>query len=253
MFEREQPFSLDGEPVFSMARVSSFSTQIVVNAFQALPVNLSPEAACLIGCAGSTGFGNVRNVARVKPGEKVLVLGLGGIGVVSLQTAQLVGGVRVFAADSNAAKAAVADEFGADGFIALPGEADVDEIASLLLNGTGGPVDAVIDFTGAATAITAAIRVLARRGRLALCGLSPRPTLASFDANTMSLMGIAVRGALNGACDPYQDMPEIVRLAESGDLHLEKVVSHRYPLDRIADAMSALRKGEVLRVVVDMV
>ena len=78
---------------------------------------LDARAAALIGCAVSTGYGVVRNVARVGPGDAVVVFGVGGIGVNALQSARLAGADRIVAVDVNPAKADVARHFGADTFV----------------------------------------------------------------------------------------------------------------------------------------
>ena len=252
MFQRSQPFQLNGTPVSSMARVSSFASHIVVDACQAVPTTLGSAAACLVGCAGSTGYGSAANVAQVRPGQRVLILGLGGIGAVSLRACQILEAEAVFAADINSIKQVAAEKFGATDFILLQRGASVGDMADQLLEKMDGPVDAVIDFTGSGPAVSAAVKVLHRRGRLALVGQNPAPQLSEFDLNLMTMKGLTIVGALNGACDPFIDLPKLVRLAESGALRLEKVVSHTFPLDRIEDAIAALIGGEALRIVLDM-
>ena len=101
--------------------MSSFAGLITVQSSQLVATHgLDPRAAALVGCAVSTGYGVIRNVARVGPGDVVVVFGVGGIGVNALQTARLSGAGRIVAVDINPAKAGTAGHFGADTFVCPP-------------------------------------------------------------------------------------------------------------------------------------
>lgn len=253
MSDPSDPFSWRGESVRSVARSSSLASEIVVDQLQAHRIdNVSPGAAALVGCAVSTGFGMVQNVARLQAGESVVVIGVGGIGINSIQTARLLGARRVVAVDVNESKADLARQFGADSFVAAkPGEAPA-EMSERLLAEIGGPVDAVIEGTGRAEVIEGALGLLARGGRLALVGIPTEVVPGHFDVMDLMARHITISGALNGACDPFVDMPNIVQLVEQGRLDLESQVSHRFPLERFEDAIAALQTGDTLRVVVDV-
>jgi S-(hydroxymethyl)glutathione dehydrogenase / alcohol dehydrogenase len=238
--------------VRSTAGVSSLASQITVDALQVHPVKcLEPAAAALIGCAVSTGSGNVRNVAQVVTGESVAVIGVGGIGINALQTARLLGAKRIIAIDVNPNKAKVAREFGADLFVTTAGNLSATELASQLAADMGGPVDAVIECTGASSVITAALSVLKHGGRLALVGLPHQSLNAEFSIMDMMRRHLTIAGAWNGACNPYVDISDIVQLAEQGRLNLSGQVSHRWPLAQAEEALRALQQGDVIRVVVD--
>lgn len=249
----EAPFTWRGQPVRSTARVSSLATEITVDALQVHPVTgLEPAAAALIGCAVSTGYGTVRNVARLATGESAAVIGVGGIGLNSIQTARLIGASRIVAVDVNPGKAAIARRFGADRFVRVQPGASAQQLASQLREEAGGPVDAVIECTGSTAVIAAAPSLLSPGGRLALVGIPSGAAGVEFDVTAMMLSHITVAGALNGACDPFVDIPAIVQLAGQGRLDLAGQVSHRWPLHQAADAIGALQAGDVLRVVVEM-
>lgn len=249
----DTPFSWRGQPTRAMARVGSFASLITVHKDQVLPtVNLPAEEAALIGCAVSTGYGNVRNVAEVVDGDTVVVIGVGGIGVNAIQTARLQGAARVIAVDVNPLKEPVAQEYGAHEFVLAAPGADVAGLAGLMRMRAGAPIDAVIECSGAVAAVEAGIQALGPGGRLALVGIPPEGTLASFDVTEMMMRQTSIRGALNGACDPFVDMPEIVRLAEAGQLALTSQVSRIWPLGELEDAIRALEQGEVVRAVLDL-
>ncbi len=244
------PFTWRGTPVRAYANVSSFAGRITVQASQLVPSGgLAPTAAALIGCAVSTGFGVVRNVARVRAGDTVVVFGVGGIGVNALQTARLAGCSRIVAVDVNPDKAAIARRFGADEFVVAPtGAANGAALAELVRAAAGAPVDVAIDCSGAVAAIEAAIEVTGPGGTTALVGIPRSGTRVAFDVGTL-LRGRRIVGSLNGAIDPARDLAEIVRLAEAGDLDLDSQVSRVWPLAEIDDAIAAVRAGEVVRAV----
>jgi S-(hydroxymethyl)glutathione dehydrogenase/alcohol dehydrogenase len=236
-----------------MARVSSLATNITVHELQVHPVtSLEPAAAALIGCAVSTGYGNVRHVARLAVGESVAVIGVGGIGINAIQTARLVGAKRIIAVDVNPNKAKVAREFGADVFVATAPNLSVAELATVMSEEMGARVDAVIECTGQSNVISAALTVLERGGRLALVGLPHGPSSAEFNIMDTMSKQLTITGAWNGACNPFIDIPDIVQLAEQGRLNLSAQVSHRWPLAAAGEALKALQNGDVLRVVVDV-
>lgn len=246
------PFSRGAQPVKSFARSSSLAAEIVVDELQAHRITKSePHAAALIGCAVSTGYGMVRNVAELQTGQSLAVIGVGGIGINSIQTARLQGASQIVAVDIDADKAAIARQFGADVFVHVDPRSSAEEVARQIVAAAGSAVDAVVEATGQPSAIHAAVSALAPGGRLALVGI-PSPPLVEFDVAELMLRHITISAALNGACDPFADMASIVALAEAGRLDLSSQVSHRFPLSQIHDAVAALESGRALRVVVDV-
>jgi S-(hydroxymethyl)glutathione dehydrogenase/alcohol dehydrogenase len=247
------PFTLRGEPVLSLARVSSLAELITVDASQIHPVeNLDASAASLIGCAVSTGYGMTKNVVKLQKGESVLVIGVGGIGINSTQTAKLLGASRVVAADINPDKESTALQFGADTFVLLEQGQSWQAIVSAVKQAVGEMFDAVIDCSGQPSSIEAAQYLLKPGGRVGLVGIPHGGATAALNITGAMYNHITVSGALNGACNPFEDLPEIVRLAESGSLNLADQVSHRWPLEKFEEAFEALRSGRVLRAVIDV-
>jgi S-(hydroxymethyl)glutathione dehydrogenase/alcohol dehydrogenase len=249
------PFRWHDAPVRAYANVSSFASMVTVQASQLVRTDeLQPTSAALIGCAVSTGFGVVRNVARVAAGDTVVVFGVGGIGVNALQTARLAGCARAVAVDVNPAKEAIARRFGATDFVVADRDAPGAELAETVRAAIGTDVapavDATIECSGAVAAIEAAIELTAPGGTAALVGIPRAGTRVAFDVSAL-LRGRRIVGSLNGAIDPRRDLPEIVRLARSGALDLDAQVSHVWPLAEIDAAVAAVRAGEVVRAVLD--
>ena len=241
------PFTWQGQPVRNYANCSSFAGVITVQARQLVPApGLDPKVAALIGCAVSTGYGVVRNVAQVREGDTVVVFGVGGIGVNALQTCRLQGAAQIVAVDVNADREEVAKRFGATAFVNV---SSGDPVA-LIREQVAAPIDAAIECSGAPPAIDAAIRVVDAGGVTALVGIPPAGARAQFDVYDL-LRGRRIVGSLNGATDPQRDLPEIVRLATNGTLDVASQVTAVWPLDQVDDAVAALRRGEVVRAVLD--
>jgi S-(hydroxymethyl)glutathione dehydrogenase/alcohol dehydrogenase len=245
------PFAWRGVAARAYANVASFAGHTVVRAEQVVPAaGLPPTEAALVGCAVSTGYGVVANVAPVRPGDTVVVFGVGGIGVNVLQTARLLGASKLVAVDVNPHKADVARHFGADEVVTAPGHATADELIELVRAVAGAPVDVAVECSGAAPAIAAAVAVTGPGGTTALVGIPPAGREASFDVNRL-LRNRRIVGSLNGTVDVPRDFPVIVEHARRGELDLAAQVSQVWPLAAIDDAVAAVRAGSVVRAVLD--
>jgi len=245
------PFEWNGRAVAQYANISSFSSRITVRAAQVVPAaGLAPAQAALIGCAVSTGYGVVRNVAKVRAGDRVAVFGIGGIGVNVLQTCRLQHASRVVALDTDPRREDLAYHFGATDFVAVPRGADRAATTALVHAIEPRGVDAAIECSGAPSAIEAAIESLDHGGVAALVGMPPQGMRLSFDVGAL-FRGRRIVGSLNGAQDPDRDLADIVTLAREGALDLAAQVTQVWPLDKIDDAIAAVRRGDVVRAVLD--
>ena len=245
------PFEWNGRAVGQYANISSFASRITVRATQVVPAaGLVATQAALIGCAVSTGYGVVRNVARVRAGDRVAVFGIGGIGVNVLQTCRLQRASRIIALDADARREGIAFRFGATDFVAVPRGADRARVAGLVHAIEPHGVDAAFECSGAPSAIEAAIQVLDHGGVAALVGMPPLGARSSFDVGAL-FRGRRIVGSLNGAQNPDRDLADIVALARAGALDLAAQVTHVWRLDEIDDAIAAVRRGDVVRAVLD--
>jgi len=244
-----QPFTWRGQRVWHWANCSSFAGLITVRAQQLFNTDgLDPVHACLLGCAVTTGHGSVNHLAEVVPGDVVAVLGMGGIGVNAVQAARLAGAARIVAVDVNADKEASARRFGADAFVVPDGgsEAAIARIRAA----AGAPIDAVIECSGAASAIDVAGQLAKPGGTCVLIGL-PRPgTTLNLDVNRFAWGGRIV-SMFNGGNDPARDLPRLIGLARTGRIDLPAQVTQVWPLGEVEAAIAALRAGQVTRAVLD--
>jgi S-(hydroxymethyl)glutathione dehydrogenase/alcohol dehydrogenase len=244
----EQPFSYGGVATGRYANSSTWAEHVVVRAEQLHGIgDLSPLAASLLGCAVSTGYGNVVNVAQVQTGDTVAVLGIGGIGANVLQTARLAGAARIIAIDIHESRRATAERFGATDVVIAGAD---DDLVAAVRDLTGGGVDHAFECAGVLPTVEAAIAMTAPGGATLLIGMPPRGTRVSVELDPL-FRGRRILGSLNGACDPARDFPAMIGLAQRGELDLDALVTEVHPLDAYRDAIAATRSGRVIRSVLD--
>jgi S-(hydroxymethyl)glutathione dehydrogenase/alcohol dehydrogenase len=243
-FTAEPPFRWRGQPVFSFANVSSFAEEIIVRADQVFPTfDLPHGEAALIGCAVATGFGAVRRLAQVAPGDRVAILGVGGIGVNAIQAARLGGAAHVVAVDVNPDKAATAARFGAHAFV----PADAQAAAALARE---GPIDTVVECSGAASARDLAFAAVKRGGRVVLVGMTDPGARLDLDLSRV-MHGCSIVSMLQGGAEP-EDFPGLIDQVRRREIEVAGQITRVWPLSEINGALEALRAGAVTRAVLDL-
>lgn len=237
----ERRLSRDGELVHHHLGVSGFATHAVVDRRSVVPVpaDVPPDVASLLGCAVLTGGGAVINAGRPAPGQTVVVVGLGGVGMAAVLTALAHDDVRVIGVDQLPDKLDRARATGVH-------EAFTPDEAREA--GVKGAV--VIEAVGHPSAVETAVDLTAPGGRTVCVGL-PRPdariTLAplGFVAEGRSLIGSYLGSAL-----PSRDIPHFVELWRAGKLPVESLVSSSIPLDDINAGMDELADGRAVRQII---
>ena len=244
------PFNWNGQPTYSFANVSSFAEEIVVRASQLYPIgDLPPEQAALIGCAVSTGYAAARVLGEAGPEDRVVVIGVGGIGVNAIAGARL-GGAEVFAVDLNPGKEAAAREAGASGFLVADRGMDADAMAEAM-RAAFAPIDTVIECSGAPVAAEAAVAAAKRGGRAVLIGQTKPGARVDLSLDTLTF-GRGIVGQLNGGARPEVHYPELVEHARCGRIDLAAQVTRVWPMAEFAEAIAALEAGQVTRAVLDL-
>lgn len=220
--------------------VSAFATQAVVDRRSLVKIDkdIPAETAALFGCAVLTGVGAVMNTAAVRPGESVLVYGLGGVGLAALLGALAAGAQPVTAVDPSPEKRALALELGAAAAVA-PGEE----------NSLFG-ADVVIETVGKAAVLSRAYSAARRGGRIITVGL-PNPS-ENLEINALSLVaeGKTLVGSYMGSSIPSRDIPRYIALWRAGRLPVEKLLTSVSPLEEINELMDKLAQGKAIRQVV---
>lgn len=237
------PFRIDDRELPGFIGIGSFAEHVVVGASMLVPVPAEDyeDALALLACAVVTGVGAVWNVARVRPGETVLVVGCGGVGLNVVQGAVLAGAGRVIAADTNPGKLDLALRLGATDVL-VPDGALADQVGAI----EPGGVDHAFDVTGVAGVAAAAMTATRPGGTTVLVGSPPADT--TVHVSPQLLFGDRrLRGCVGGNAVPARDLPVLLRLVRSGKLAVEPLISERVTLDEINDAIARQRAGEVAR------
>ncbi|MFE5410964.1 alcohol dehydrogenase catalytic domain-containing protein [Microbacterium sp. NPDC056569] len=217
--------------------VSAFATHAVVSRASVVPVDadVPPEIAALLGCAVLTGGGAIVNAGRPAAGDRVVVVGLGGVGMAALLVAVALGH-EVVGVDTVPAKLAAARECGASEAL-TPAQA-VDR-------GIRAPV--VVEAAGAARAFETALALTAPGGTTVTVGLPAPDARASVSPLLLTAEARTIVGSYLGSAVPSRDIPRYVELWRAGRLPLERLVSSRIGLDDLDAAMDRLAAGGELR------
>ena len=244
--------SRDGGPVFHYSFLSTFAEACVVPEQCCVPIprDVPFEIAGLVGCAVTTGLGAVWRTAVVRPGDRVVVYGCGGVGLSAVMAAAAVGAEPIVAVDAFEAKLETARGFGATGGVVWKGSAE--ETAEAVREASGGGVDYAIEATGRPEAMLAAVLSTRARGAAVLIGIPAEDAVVPLPALTMPRMERRVLGSIYGSSKPERDFPATLELYRAGRLPLDRLVSHRLPLDEVARGFELMRDGTALRVVLDL-
>lgn len=213
-----------------------------------IDASLPWHEAALFGCAVITGAGAVVNTAKVEPGARVAVVGLGGVGFSSLLAARASGAREIVAIDRLESKLEKARELGATRcFLAT----DPDVVAHVH-EVTAGGVDYAFEMAGAVPALELAYRITRRGGTTVTAGL-PNPN-ATWPLQALTLIAEerTVKGSYLGSCVPSRDVPRFIAMYQAGLLPVDRLLSERIALDEINPALDRLARGESIRQVVLM-
>ena len=236
-----------GEPVRQYLGIGTFAEAAVVTRAAVVPVPAAvpPAVAALLGCCVATGYGAVVNTAAVRPGEVVVVVGCGGVGLSAIMAAALSGAGAVVAVDTVPAKLELAGRVGAtDTVLAAPGWGA--ELAR-----TGPPVDVALDCIGSPAVVGQLCAATAPGGRIVLAGMTAAGTPVAVDGYSFPDRGLSLLGCCYGSTVAAVDLPRIAAAYLAGRLPLDELVSARVTLDDVPDAFRAMRAGDGARTVID--
>ena len=244
--------SRNGDSVYHYSFLSTFAEASVVPERSCIPIadDVPFEIAALVGCAITTGVGAVRRTAGVRAGDRVAVIGCGGVGLSALMAAVEVGAAPVVAVDAVPGKLEVARSFGATDTVLWQGTPEAT--AGALREVSDGGVDVAIEATGRPEAMLAAYLGTRPRGAAVLIGIPRADAVLSLPAVTIPRSERRVLGSIYGSSDPERDFPDTIALYRKGRLPLDRLVSHRLPLDDVEQGFELMRSGEALRVVLDL-
>jgi len=239
---------LDGVPVGQGSCVSTFSEYTTVDARSVVRIDpeVPLESAALVGCGVLTGWGAAVNSAAVRPGDVVICMGIGGIGINAVQGAAHAGAAEVIAVDPVEFKRTTALGLGATS--AFTDIAEATRYARSVTNGQGA--DSTIVTVGITTGehIAKAFSSIRKAGTLVVVGLGPKSARGlPISTDELVLYQKRIQGSLFGDSAPLADIPRALELYKKGQLRLDELITTRYPLDDVAKGYDDMHLGRNIR------
>ena len=250
-----QSMTLDDDtPLTPALGIGSFAEKTLVHEKQCTKVDpeADPAAAGLLGCGIMAGLGAAVNTGEVQRGESVVVFGLGGVGLAAVAGAALAGASTVVAVDVDKRKCDVATEkFGATHAICSKdmSEDDVIEAVRELTGGFGA--DVAIDAVGIQPTWRQAFYSRDLAGRMVMVGVPNQTDHVDIPAIDLYARGGSIKPAWYGDCLPERDFPTYVELYKQGRFPLGEFVSERIGVGDIEESFDKMKRGDVLRSVVE--
>jgi S-(hydroxymethyl)glutathione dehydrogenase / alcohol dehydrogenase len=239
----------DGERVHAAMNTGAFAERVVVDASQlaVVPDFVPLDAASLLACGVITGLGAVVSTAEVPVGSSVVVIGTGGVGLNSVQGAVISGAQPIVALDLSPAKLEAAAAFGATHTLD-PGACDPVSEVRALTEGRGA--DYVFVTVGSTQALEQGLGLLRRGGTLVVVGLPRSDAAFGVVAVDFAFDSQRILGSNMGSARLEIAVPALVELYGQGRLKLDELITARYPLEQINEAIAAVGDGSTLRNVI---
>lgn len=243
-------FSLNGEMIYHYMGTSTFANYTVLPEIAVAKIREDApfEKVCYIGCGVTTGIGAVINTAQVEPGSKVIVFGLGGIGLNVIQGARMVGADIIVGVDINPAKRPLAEKFGMTHFV-NPKEVEGD-LVKYLVDLTKGGADYTFECIGNVNVMRQALESCHKGWGVStiigVAGAGEEISTRPFQLVT----GRVWKGSAFGGARGRTDVPKIVDWYMEGKINIDDLITHLMPLEKINDAFDLMRKGESIRSVI---
>jgi S-(hydroxymethyl)glutathione dehydrogenase/alcohol dehydrogenase len=241
----------DGTPVGQALGVSAFSeyTTVSIDSAVKVPADTPLENACLLGCAVGTGWGSAVNAGGVRPGDTVVVMGLGGIGANAVQGAAHAGAANIIAVDPVTSKHELAESLGATHV--APNMAQAIELAQRFTNGQGADVAIVTVGVVEGRHVADAFSAIRKRGVVVVTALGNLADIGvPIPLSELTLFEKTLKGALFGSSNPTADIPKMLELYRNGMLRLDELITAEYELDDIARGYEDMHAGKNIRGVI---
>lgn len=237
--------SRGGKPIFHYSGISSFAQYAVTipKSLIRIDPSIPLDVAALFGCAVVTGVGSVLNSARVRPGESVAVIGLGGVGLNAVMAARIAGASRIIGIDIMESKFALAKELGCTDTILASDPGIVEAVRDL----TGGGVDFAFEVSGNRAALMTACDITRRGGETVGVGLGATGELYAYSHDRLVTEEKVLRGAFLGSCVSERDIPTYLGFLQDGRLPVDRLMSGSMSFDDLNANLDTLDRGQVLR------
>jgi S-(hydroxymethyl)glutathione dehydrogenase / alcohol dehydrogenase len=239
-----------GEPIIQSIKTAAFAEYAVVDESQLVPIpkEIPLDSASLLACGVITGLGAVINTAKVGVGESVAVVGIGGVGLNSIQGAYLSGAQPIIALDLLDNKLEAARDFGATHTINVAQETDAAAVVRELTGGRG--VDYAFVTVGSPLAVSQALSLIRRGGSLVLVGIPDDKATHPLLLAQAVWREQRILSSSMGSTRLSVQVPQLIALYQQKRLKLDELISRRYPLEEINEAIDSMERGEALRNVI---
>ena len=239
--------SWQGRHLNQFLNLSAFAEQMVVHEHALVKVreDMPLDLASLIGCSVITGYGAVVHTARVEPGSTVAIFGAGGIGLATINAAQIAGAGRIVAIDKDPFKLGLARAFGATDVL----DASEGDTVKRIVELTGGGVHYSFECIGLKATAEQSFSALRSGGTATLIGMIPVGTRIELHGVDF-LRERRIQGCMMGSNRFRTDMPRLIEFFMQGRLHLKEMVSARIELAQINEGFASLRTGGIARNVI---
>lgn len=235
-------------------KVTTFSEYSIVseNRITPVPHELSNDFCALLGCGLSTALSTIANEAQVRPGESVMIVGLGGLGTCFMKAARFFLGNPIIGIDIHDNKREIVQSLRGDIFI----NSAKESIADALQHALGiKEVDVIIETSGNAQSIADTLPLLGNDGRYVMVG-QPKPgqSVEIKFANHLfgGTEGKTIKATQGGRFSPSKDIPRYVKLYQAGLLDIDGLITHHMALENINDAIQMMRNGKANRIIIDL-
>ena len=223
--------------------ITTFNEYAVIseNRCTTIPKETNKKIASLFGCAITTGFGTIENIAKLKIGESVVIFGSGGIGLNMIQASLLRNAYPIIAVDLTEEKLSMAKTIGASHTINSKIQNPEKEINKILGE---NQLDVFIDNTGIPSIIEMGYRVLKSKGKVVLVGVPKK----GENINIFSLpihFGKTLIGSHGGGINPEEDILRYLKLINQKSINLERLITDYYDLKDINNAISKIIEGDI--------
>lgn len=234
-------YNFDGK-VISSGKVNTLTEKAIVseNRLTVVPYDTNSEFAALLGCSLTTALGTIDNESNLRFGERVAVVGCGGVGLNVLTAARLRGAGEIHAVDTATLKKKLSLEHGATYF-----HTKVAELPPA--------IDLIIDTTGVPEVISEIFMKLSNKGRMLLLG-QPASGQSLVFPEALRLFngaGLSIRASQGGSTIPQDDIPRYIDLLKLGLLSIDKLVTHRFDLIEVNLAFEILKSGTAGRIMIN--
>ncbi|MAY87249.1 MAG: zinc-binding dehydrogenase [Pseudooceanicola sp.] len=240
--------TMGGDKMLQAMACGAFAEKVVVDQSQVvvIPEDVKKEVAALISCGVITGVGAAVNAAGLRVGQDVVVIGAGGVGLNAIQGARIAGARRIVAVDMLPEKLDVAREFGATDVVEASDPKPWRTVKQML----GRGADAVLVTVGVAQVYDQSPRYLAPSGNVVMVGMPHADQTSRYSPLGMADQGQGFIGSKMGNVVIKRDIPWMIDLYKQGRLKLDELISGRWSLDQINEAIANTASGAARRNVI---